>query len=426
MSPVRWLVSNLSTLLLASVLAVVVWISAVTAANPNVDHIRPVPLEIVGLDPDMLVVGNVPTQVRVNLEAPSSVMDSMSASENAVQAWVDVSGLEPGTHDLEVQVQVNESFRPVRIGAVVPDIVSVTLEPLLTRTYPVDLEVTGEPAVGYQKGALSYEPSSVIVSGAASLVTQVEEVQASLDISGAIETVERDVTLQAVDQKGEPVSGVNITPVEVSVTQPIFLQGGYQNVIVRVLTTGQPANGYKLTNITVSPLNVIVFSSDPQLVNDLPGYVETEEVDLSGAEDDFDTYVAINLPEEVSVVGDQFVLVRVSIAAIEGSLTMSLPVTPIGLLPIHAALVSPETVDVILSGPVPILDTLTPDDVRVVVDVSDLDVGIYQLEPQVDVIPDRVEVEALLPSTVAVEIIIAPTPTPTSPPAPALTATSQP
>ena len=374
----------------------------------------------------MLVVGNVPTQVRVTLEAPSSVMDSMSVSENAVQAWVDVSGLEPGTHDLEVQVQVNESFRPVRIGAVIPDIVSVALEPLLTRTYPVNLEVTGEPAVGYQKGAPSYEPSSVIVSGAASLVTQIEEVQASLDISGAIETIERDLTLVALDQKGEPVSGVNITPVEVSVTQPIFLLGGYQNVIVRVVTTGQPANGYKLTNITVSPLNVIVFSSDPQLVNDLPGYVESEEVDLSGEEDDFDTYVAINLPEGVSVVGDQFVLVRVSIAAIEGSLTMSVPVTPIGLLPIHAALVSPETVDVILSGPVPILDTLTPDDIRVVVDVSDLDVGIYQLEPQVDVIPDRVEVEALLPSTVAVEIIIAPTPTPTSPPAPALTATSQP
>ena len=189
MSPVRWIISNLSTLLLAAVLAVVVWISAVTAANPIVEQTRPVPLEIPGLDPDMLVVGNVPTQVRVTLEAPRSVMDSMSASENAVQAWVDVSGLEPGTHDLEVEVQVNESFRPVRIGEVVPDIVSVALEPLLTRTYPVDLEVTGEPAAGYQKGTPSYEPSSVIISGAASLVTQVEEVQVSLDISGAIETI---------------------------------------------------------------------------------------------------------------------------------------------------------------------------------------------------------------------------------------------
>jgi YbbR domain-containing protein len=422
LSPLRWLVSNLSTLILALVLAVVVWISAVTAANPNIEQTRSVSLDLVGLDPDMLVVGNVPTQVRVTLEAPSSVMDSMSASENAIQAWVDISGSEPGTHDLGVQVQINPSFRPVRRISVIPEIVSINLEPLLTRTYPINLEVTGEPAVGYQKGRLSSVPSSVTISGAASLVTQIEEVNASMDISGATETIDRDVALVAVDQNGEPVSGVTITPLDVSVTQPIFLQGGYRNVIVRVVTTGQPANGYKLTNITVSPLNVVVFSSDPQLVNDLPGYVETEPVDLTDAVDDIDTYVVINLPEGVTMVGDQFVLVQVSIAAIEGSLTMSLPVIPIGLLPIHTALISPESVDVILSGPVPVLDMLSPDDVRVVVDVSDLELGIYQLEPIVDIIPDRIVVEAVLPSTVELEIIIAPTPTPTTTPV----ATSQP
>jgi YbbR domain-containing protein len=418
LSPFRSLVSNLSTLILALVLAVVVWISAVTAANPNVAQTRSVPLELIGLDPDMLVVGNIPTQVRVALEAPSSVMESMSASENAVQAWVDVSGLDPGTHDLEVQVQITPSFRPVRRSSVIPEIVSVSLEPLLTRTFPVKLEVSGEPAVGYQVGRRSSEPSSVTISGAASLVSQIEEVKASMDISGATETIKRDVALVAVDQNGEPVSGVTITPLDVTITQPIFLQGGYRNVIVRVLTTGQPANGYKLTNITVSPLNVVVFSSDPQLVNDLPGYVETEPVDLTDAVDDIDTYVVIDLPEGVTMVGDQFVLVQVSIAAIEGSLTMSLPVIPIGLLPIYSAVISPETVDVILSGPVPILDTLTPDDIRVVVDVTDLDLGTYQLEPIVDVIPDRIVVEAVLPSTIGVEIIIAPTPTPTATPSP--------
>jgi YbbR domain-containing protein len=426
LSPFRWLIRNIGTLILALVLAIVVWISAVTAANPNVERTRTVPLDIEGLDPDMLIVGNVPTQVRVALEAPSSVMDSMNASENAVQAWVDVAGLEPGTHNLVVQVQVNSAFRPVRQGAVIPELVEITLEPLLTRSYPVKVEITGEPAVGYQKGPLVIEPSSVTVSGAASLVTQIEQVGTSIDISGVTETVERNVSLVAVDQQGEPVSGVNITPAEASVTQPIFLQGGYRNVIVRVETIGQPADGYKLTNITVSPLNVVVFSSDPQLVNDLPGYVETEPVDLTGAIDDIDTYVAIMLPEGVTLVGDQFVLVQVSIAAIEGSLKMSLPMIPVGLLPIQAAVISPETVDVILSGPVPILDTMTPDDVRAIVDVADLELGIYQLEPQVEVIPDRVIVESVVPSTVEVEIIIAPTPTPTSTPAPAPAATSQP
>jgi YbbR domain-containing protein len=205
--------------------------------------------------------------------------------------------------------------------------------------------------------------------------------------------------LLALDITGEPVTGVVISQKR-SMSRSRSACKGYRNVIVKVVTTGQPADGYKLTNITVSPLNVVVFSADPQLVNDLPGYVETQPVDLTGAEDDLDTFVALNLPEGVSVVGDQTVVVQVSIAALEGSLTMALPVVPIGLLPTQAAVISPESVDVILSGPLSILDGMNPGDIRVVVDLKDLELGIYQLEPQVDVLPDRVQVEAILPATV--------------------------
>jgi YbbR domain-containing protein len=413
LSPFRWIFRNLSTLILAFALSVVVWISAVTAADPNIESNRTVPLEIEGLDPNMLVVGNVPTQVRVTLEAPTSVVESMGTLESAVNAWVDVSGLGAGTHDLEVQIQVNPTFRPTRRIQVVPEIITLTLEPLITQTFPVNLEITGEPAIGYQKRNPQHDPESVTVSGPATLVGQVVEVHAELDISGAVETIARELPLVTLNQNGQPVNDVTITPAEVNVTQPIFLQGGYRNVIVRVVTEGQPANGYKLTNITVSPLNVVVFSSDPQLVNDLPGYVETESVILTDAEDDVNMFVGLSLPEGISIVDDQFVLVQVSIAAIEGSLTMTLPVTPIGLLPIHAALIEPQTVDVILLGPVPILDTLDSSDLRVIVDLTELDLGIHLVIPIIDILPDRIDVETILPSTVEVEIIIAPTPTPT-------------
>ena len=46
---------------------------------------------------------------------------------------------------------------------------------------------------------------------------------------------------------------------------------------------GYVADGYKLTNITVSPPTVTVFSSDPTLVNELPGYVEAEELEYQRA-----------------------------------------------------------------------------------------------------------------------------------------------
>jgi YbbR domain-containing protein len=413
-SPLRWLFSNLGALLLAFALAVVVWFSAETAANPNIESTRSVPLEIYGLDPNMLIVDNPPAQVRVTMSAPTSVMNSLDSVDGSITAWVDVSGLEAGSYELEVNAQASETYGPVRINQITPQFVTLTLEPLITRNFPVDLVISGDPAIGYQKGTPSYTPTSVTVSGAASVVDQVTSTQVALDISEADETIDVEIPVLALDANSDPVEGVLINPKTINVTQPVYLQGGYRNVIVKVLTTGQPANGYKLTNITVSPLNVVVFASDPQLVNDLPGFVETEPVDLTGAEDDVDTFAALQLPEGISVVGDETVLVQVSIAAIEGSLSMDLPVTPIGLLPTQAAVLSPETVKVILSGPVTVLDSLKPSDIRVVVDLTDQELGTYQLEPRVDLLPDRLQAEAILPATIEVTVITAPTATPTS------------
>jgi YbbR domain-containing protein len=171
-----------------------------------------------------------------------------------------------------------------------------------------------------------------------------------------------------------------------------------------------------LTNIFVSPVGVVVFSSDPDLVNNLPGYVETQPIDLTAKEDDFETLVELNLPTGVSVVGDPKVLVQVSIATIESSLAISLPVEVIGLAPGLQAGSSPTTVDVILSGPVPVLNTLGPTDVRAVIDLTEYDVGVYQLIPQVNILPERVQKVSILPATIEVTITIAPTPTQTGTP----------
>lgn len=433
MAPLRWFFGNLSTLLLAFALAVVVWFSAETAANPNIERERSVPLEVIGLAPDMLIVGNIPTQARLTLRAPTTVMDGLSSVEGSAQAWVDITGLGPGTHELEVKHQVSTAYGPVRVNQVTPAFVTLTLEPLTRRNFRVELEVSGEPAIGYQKGPPVVSPNLVTVSGPASNVEQINDVRASLDVAGATETVKANVPVLVVDEQGQPVEGVNITPGTVEATQPIFLQGGFRNVIIKVVTSGQPADGYKLTNITVSPLNAVVFSTDPQLVNDLPGYIETEPVDLDGAEDDVDSLAALVVPDGVSVVGDDRVLVRVSIAAIEGSQRLLLPIVPLGLPPSQAAQISPESVEVLLAGPVPLLTGLQADDIRVSVDLSGLDLGIYQLSPQVDVLPERLSVDAIVPSTVQVSIIPAPTATPTRevpvgtiPPSPSPTTTPAP
>jgi hypothetical protein len=77
------------------------------------------------------------------------------------------------------------------------------------------------------------------------------------------------------------------------------------------------------------------------------------------------------------------------------------------------ATIAPEIVDVIVAGPLNILDGLNPSSFRVVLDLSGLPPGLYQRNPVVDLLPDQVRVQTTLPETVEVNIILAPTPIPT-------------
>lgn len=410
MKVLRWLAKNIGTLLIAFLLAVIVWISAVVASDPNEEHIlaRSVPIEIIGQDPGLQIMSDVPRNVTLVLRAPSSVWTQLNNDHTSVRAWVDLSTLGPGVHDIPVQVQITP--RLVRLIRQDPETLSITLDPIISQVFPVNLIVQGEPPIGYQAQSPILDPSEVTVTGPESLVSLVDEARIRVDISNATQTILTDETPLLLDAEGRIVGGLTVSPESVTVTQPITLLGGYRYVIVRPVSVGQVANGYRLTNIFVSPVGKIVFSSDPELVNNLPGYVETQPIDLTGKEDDFETLVELNLPPGISVIGDPKVLVQVSIAAIESSLAITLPVEVIGLAPGLGAIAAPAMVDVILTGPVPVLNALGPGDVRVVVDLTGYDVGTYQLIPMVNILPEQVAKVSMLPATVEVTITIAPTP----------------
>ena len=410
MKVLRWLAKNLGTLLTAFILAVIVWVSAVIASDPNEEHIlaRPVQIEIIGQDPGLQIMGEVPENISLVLRAPNSVWNQLNNDPQTVRAWVDLSNLGPGKHDVPVQAQITPHL--VHLISQDPEHLTITLDSILTQTFQVNLVVKGTPPIGYEAQTPLLSPAEVTVTGPQSLLTQVKEVRVTMDITNVNQGIVRDEAPQLLDEQGKVINGLTISPNLITITQPITLLGGYRYVIVRAVSDGQVPTGYRLTNIYVSPVGVVVFSSNPDLVNNLPGYVETQPISLDGKEDDFETLVDLNLPAGISVVGDPKVLVQVSIAAIESNMTISLPVEVIGLAPGLAAIAAPTTVDVILSGPVPILNNLGQTDVRVVVDLTGYDVGIYQFTPLVNILPDRVQKVSVLPATVEITITVAPTP----------------
>lgn len=409
----RWLTTNLRTFVLAFALALAVWVTAVTAADPDETQAfpRPVQIEFIGQDPGLILTGTVPQQVSVTLRAPRSVWEELLGSGTPIHAIADLTQLGSGQHAVAVRIQI--AVRPVRVVSVSPASLNLSLEPLLTVNLPVELDVTGQPATGFEVGESFLDPAEAVVSGPESAVSQVSRLRASLDVTDLRQSLQASVPLVAVTEDDSVLSGIAILPDTVQVTLPLVQQSGYRDLAVKVVTGGRVASGYRPTSVSAFPAIVTVYSENLALIDGLPGYVETNVLDLSGAKADIETQLGLNLPAGVIVVGQQMVTVQVGVAPIEGTRPVSYrPVEVVGLEEGLRAQVSPQTVDVILSGPSPVLDSLLSSDVQVRIDLTGLTPGTYQLTPIVSVTKEGVLVQSILPGTVEVIISIPATPTP--------------
>lgn len=410
----QW-VKTLPTLLTAFILGMAVWVLAVTATDPAEERpfTQPVPIEIISQDPSLLIINKIPEETTVVLRAPRSIWDELYADNRSIRAFLDLSGITAGTHSLPVQIQV--IYQPAKVISNEIGFVEVVLEKYLSKNMDLELITLGSPAGGYELGESSLSIRSVTISGPESKMNLVSSVQGVLQVENSSETITSEIPLVAVDEDGASIPGVVISPSSVSVKQVIAQRGGYRTVVVKVTFIGRVSNGYRLSNITVIPPILTVYAEDPILIENLPGYIETIPLDLNGTDEDLDINLALNIPQGISLDGEPTVRVHVGVSPLEGSLTLSAqPVTIIGLEQGLSAKVSPAFVDVIISGPLPILNGLAPKDVQVIMDLSGEEAGTYQKQPTVTISISSLTVDSILPDTL--EVVISPSGTPTPKP----------
>jgi YbbR domain-containing protein len=397
---IRRIADMISRAALALILAVLVWIVASQEKDPTRVDTFPaaIPLTLVNQPPGTLVYGQTADSAQVSLRAPESLWGQLTADQ--IKAELDLAG-QPYGH-LTVPVKVQVTNRVVEVVRTEPATVDLDFEPITEQSVPVHITNTGEPALGYAIGVANTTPSQVVVRGPASFVARVVAVAGSISVQGARQKVEQPVRLNALDKDGNPVGFVTLSPESVQASVEIEHLGGFRDLAVKVIVRGQVAPGYRISNVTVNPPIVTVFGA-AQAIDQSPGFLETESISVTNAQADVVERVPLNLPGGISLLGDPAVQVSVQVEAIQGGLTVQRQLTVQGLAHGLEAKLSPDTIDVILTGPLPKLQSLKPDDVRVVIDLGNLGPGTHQVQPQA-IAPQGIVAETMLPATIQVTI----------------------
>lgn len=401
------LLKNLGSFGLSLTLAILVWVAAIKEENPPQEILFDdlIPIEVGPPAPGLVTIDELPETVQVRVSGPQDRLNRLSLSK--FRAFIDLSNFSQGLHEIPIKVTVSDGL--VDIIEQEPSRVNINLQTEQTISLPLTVELFDSPSLGYVSRQPTVTPETVTVTGPASLINQIDQAIIELSIRNSKETIERTVEVVIQGETGEQLNNnLKINPSRVRVAVPLEQRFDYKDVSVSAIVEGRVSPGYWVSNIVIEPATVTI-SGNPRVLNSIPGYIETAPLNLNQATSDVVQIVPLNLPDGVTMISEDnkpglnVARVTVNIEAIESGKTLQRPIRQQGVNPNYAWVASPERVDVIVSGPVPILQTLQPDQVEVLVNLFDLRPGVYKVKPQV-FLPEGLDVTAILPNTIEVTI----------------------
>jgi YbbR domain-containing protein len=409
MNALRQLWNNLSSVILALLLAVAVWVAATLQADPfDVREFSGIVVTPVNQPENTVLFEGDGARVNIQVRAPQSVLSDLSNTD--FSATMDLGTVELGV-STPVSISVTSSSQAVRIQQQAPMQQVVRLEEEGTVSLPIEIQVEGQAATGFVSTQPVVLPNQATVFGPQPFLETVTSVTGAIDIAGSREDVVQRVSVTPRDAEGQLVTGVQWSPEEVEVRVGVRRRVGYKpDVEVVPDVRGDPAPGYRRGTVLVEP-STVTLAGPSSVLDDLPGFVDTLPISITGATSVITERTPLTVPTNVVVVGVNFVTVTVEVLPILSSRTMTGVVEIMGLAQGWMATLSPSDVDVILEGPDTLLADVTPDDIQVSVNLFGLSFGTHRVEPVV-LAPEGIRVVSVIPETIEVVIQLPPTSTP--------------
>lgn len=379
----------------AAFFALLTWGAMIERTNPTAEEqIRAIPLRVNGLSSDVAVMNQPPTNVVVTVRTTEELFETLNA--DSFQAAVEIGESADGF--IRLPIIVSTSVENVEVLTVQPAEIDLELVPIITRTLPVDVRITGQETLSviYElTTAPSVSPNSVTVRGPQPLVDAVRTVRTEVSVTNATQAVRRATTLAALGEGDAEIAGVTLEPSQVQVSVSVQRRDDVREVAVNVVTTGTPPDGYWLSAVQVEPVAATLVG-DPDLLNELPGYIDTLPLNVSATFGELEVTTPLAVPAGLQVVDAngvplQQVTVRLRVSARQGDLLLTRPIQLLNTEGV-TVMVSIESADLLLSGDLPTLRDIEADPtlVQLTIDVAALTEGRSANVVPVVILPDGI------------------------------------
>ena len=350
-----------------------------------------VPIEFIGAEDTLPSRGLMLSEgeditIDLKLSGPRILISGLDKDDIRIQ--VNLSNISAvGTYTLNYQLLYPDDVDSTKITRDWASRTMVTVEvvELYTKMIPVEVAATGEVAEDYIYMAerLVLDPATLTVSGREEDVDQVASARINLDLTGVSSSISRKFDYDLLDADGNvvEVEGIRISDNQVQVDAPIYL---IKTLDLTVKFKESPGSMLEDVEWKLEQNTIEVAGDAASLENKED--ILLGEIDLSSLLSDTEMVLDISLPAgTVNISG--FTTTTLTISFSDDLATKALSVSNIsavGLSEGQSFDRLTNSVEVVLRGPEDILDQVTAEDVRIVVDLEEYTSnGTYSVPAQV-------------------------------------------
>lgn len=322
--------------------------------------------------------------VSFRVTAKRSILEKLDYSDFTAIADMSLMNVsDDGTEgSVPIAISVNNYTSSVKISGLTKYL-KVSLEDLQEKQFVITADTKGKVADGFTLGDVSVSNPNVIkVSGPASVVGQIANVVATIDVSGMSVDISDNVVPVFYDEDGKTVDTTKLTLSNNTVTVSAKILST-KEVPIHFSTSGTPADSYSVVEITSDPETVQIKGSSSVLNPISSLEIPAEVLNVDGANKDITTSIDISeyLPDGVSLTKNSQATVSVTIR-IEPYTTQSynIPVSNIsvnGLDDNYNLAFGQSTVSAEISGMSSDLSSLNANSIKGSIDVSSIGEGTH-------------------------------------------------
>ncbi len=391
---------NLHLKVLSLLAAVVLWMFVVGIENVAYKFPENLDIRLINTGSDISVAMKIP-QVGIYIKQDKELISTLT--KNDFDVYVDLAGL--GAGDYTLPVTVNAKSPQVRVMKIDPSAIRVKLAPSGEKQIKVEGTIVGKPATGFEVKELSYEFEKVRILGAQKYLDVIDKVQAKIILTGnETEDASQTVKLLLPDEYSDYADSITIVPEQILINVEIVSKQSQKKVPVVL----QLANADNLDawgkRIKLVPATVEI-SGDEKVIKGITS-LQTEPVDVSKLGTNASSFSAgLVIPQGIKTSGNVTeVGVQVKEESVERK-TVRAPVNLIGTNPaFNINRITPETVEVIVSGAASLINGLKPEDISINIDLAKLTNAGPVIYSQSDiVVPQGISVLSSSPRQITLE-----------------------